>query len=59
MTFPFELNIDTCDGQVCFNLTSEVELLRLEYGVGQGYWANTAEVPNEVIVKVDVYAMLQ
>jgi polyisoprenoid-binding protein YceI len=59
MTFPFELNIDTCDGQVCFNLTSEVELLRLEYGVGQGYWANTAEVPNEVLVKVDVYAMLQ
>lgn len=59
MTFPFELNIDTCDGQVCFNLTSEVELLRLEYGVGQGYWANTAEVPNEVTVKVDVYAMLQ
>lgn len=59
MTFPFELNIDTCDGQVCFNLTSEVEILRLEYGVGQGYWANTAEVPNEVTVKVDVYAMLQ
>ncbi len=59
MTFPFELNIDTCDGQVCFNLVSEVELLRLEYGVGQGYWANTAEVPNEVTVKVDVYAMLQ
>ena len=59
MTFPFELSIDTCDGQVCFNLTSEVELLRLEYGVGQGYWANTAEVPNEVTVTVDVYALQQ
>ena len=43
MTFPFELNIETCDGQVCF----------------QGYWANTAEVPNEVKIKVDVYALMQ
>lgn len=59
ITFPFDLSIETCDGQVCFNLTSEVEILRLEYGVGQGYWANTAEVPNEVTVKVDVYAMQQ
>ena len=59
ITFPFDLNIETCDGQVCFHLTSEVEILRLEYGVGQGYWANTAEVPNEVMVKVDVYAIQQ
>ena len=59
ITFPFDLNIETCDGQVCFHLTSEVEILRLEFGVGQGYWANTAEVPNEVLVKVDVYAVQQ
>ncbi|MBM89314.1 MAG: hypothetical protein CMQ41_13145 [Gammaproteobacteria bacterium] len=59
MTFPFDLNIETCDGQVCFRLTSEVTILRLEYGVGQGYWANTAEVPNEVNVVVDVYATQQ
>ncbi|MDG2249833.1 MAG: YceI family protein [Gammaproteobacteria bacterium] len=56
MTFPFDLSIETCDGQICFHLTSSVTLLRLEYGVGQGYWANTAEVPNEVEVEVDVYA---
>ena len=59
MSFPFELSIETCDGQVCFHMTSEVEILRLEYGVGQGYWANTAEVPNEVKIKVDVYALMQ
>ncbi len=59
MTFPFDLSIETCDGQVCFHLTSEVEILRLEYEVGIGYWANTAEVPNEVKVIVDVYAMQQ
>ena len=27
--FSFELNIETCDGQVCFHMTSEVEILRL------------------------------
>ena len=59
VTFPFELNIETCDGQVCFHLSSEVEILRLQFGVGQGYWANTAEVPNEVQVLVDVYATQQ
>lgn len=59
MTFPFDLSIETCDGQVCFHLTSSVTILRLEYGVGQGYWANTAEVPNEVEVIVDVYALQQ
>ena len=59
MSFPFELNIETCDGQVCFHLTSTVTIQRLEYGVGQGYWANTAEVPNEVEIEVDVYAIQQ
>jgi len=59
ITFPFELNVETCDGQVCFHMTSEVDILRLEFGVGQGYWANTAEVPNEVKVKVDVYALMK
>ena len=40
-----------------FNLTSEVVIQRLDYGVGQGYWANTSEVPNDVTVSVDVYAV--
>ena len=57
LTFPFDLSVETCDGSVCFNLTSEVVLQRLDYGVGQGYWANTSEVPNDVTVTVDVYAV--
>ena len=36
---------------------SEVVIQRLDYGVGQGYWANTSEVPNDVTVSVDVYAV--
>lgn len=57
ISFPFKLDIDIYDGQPRFHLTSEVTIERLKWGVGQGYWANTAAVPNDVIVEVDVYAV--
>lgn len=50
--FPFELSIDGTR----FNLTSEVTVQRLDFGVGQGYFANTSAIPNEVAIEVDVYA---
>lgn len=56
VTFPFTLEAEIYDGQPRFHLTSEVTIQRLEYGVGQGYWANTATIPNDVVIKVDVYA---
>ena len=56
MTFPFTLEMEMYDGQPRFHLTSEVTVQRLDYGVGQGYWANTATIPNEVVVVIDVYA---
>lgn len=59
ITFPFELDIDTSGDQMRFHLTSEVTIQRLEYGVGQGYLANTADIPNDVDVEVDVYAVMQ
>lgn len=59
LSFPFNLEVTTLDGQVAFHLTSEVTIERLKYGVGQGYWANTAEIPNDVVVAVDVYAVQQ
>ncbi|MFT4862935.1 MAG: polyisoprenoid-binding protein YceI [Pseudohongiellaceae bacterium] len=59
LTFPFNLDVDASGGKIRFHLTSEVTLNRLEYGVGQGYWASTAEIPNEVTIKVDVYAVQQ
>ena len=59
LSFPFEFEVTTIDGQVAFHLTSEVTIQRLEYGVGQGYWANTAEVPNDVTIKIDVFAVPQ
>ncbi|NQV70933.1 MAG: YceI family protein [Pseudohongiella sp.] len=57
LSFPFKLDVGTSGGKLRFHLTSEVTIQRLEYGVGQGYWANTAEVPNEVVIGIDVYAV--
>lgn len=59
IAFPFNLDVESCDGQTCFHLTSEVTIQRLDFGVGQGYWANTATIPNDVVVGVDVYAIQQ
>lgn len=59
LSFPFELHVETAGGRIRFRLTSEVTIKRLEFDVGQGYWANTGEVPNDVIVEVDIYAIRQ
>lgn len=59
MSFPFDLDVETEGGKLKFHLTSEVTIKRLEYGVGQGYWAGTGEIPNDVTIKVDVYAVAQ
>ena len=55
ISFPFKLDIDLAKAR--FHLTSQVTIQRLKFGVGQGYWANTAAVPNDVVVAVDVYAV--
>jgi polyisoprenoid-binding protein YceI len=55
ISFPFKLEVDAAKAR--FHLTSQVTIQRLKFGVGQGYWANTAAVPNDVVVAVDVYAV--
>lgn len=57
ISFPFEFDIGMEDGQIRFHLTSEISIERLKFGVGQGYWANTSAIPNEVNIRVDVYAV--
>lgn len=59
LSFPFKVDVETSGGKLRFHLTSEVTIKRLDFGVGQGYWANTAEVPNDVVIEVDVYAVSQ
>jgi polyisoprenoid-binding protein YceI len=56
IAFPFTLDIEIYDGQPRLHLTSEVTVKRLDFGVGQGYWANTSTIPNDVVIQVDVYA---
>ena len=56
VSFPFNLEVEVYDGQVRFHMTSEVTVQRLAFDVGQGYWANTSEIPNDVVIAVDVYA---
>ena len=57
LSFPFKLDVETAGGKIRFHLTSEVTIQRLEYGVGQGYWANTGEIPNDVDIVIDIYAI--
>jgi polyisoprenoid-binding protein YceI len=59
LSFPFNLDVGTSAGKMRFHLTSEVTVQRLDYGVGQGYFANTSAIPNDVTIAVDVYAVMQ
>jgi len=56
VAFPFELVVEIYDGQPRFHMTSEVTIQRMNFGVGQGYWADTGSIPNDVVIKIDVYA---
>lgn len=56
MSFPFQLVVER---DLRFRLTSEVTIRRLDYNVGLGYWAGTAEIANDVVIAVDVYATRQ
>ena len=59
MSFPFTLSVENNDGRIGFRLNSNVTIRRLEFGVGQGYWASTAEIPNDIGIEVDVFAYRQ
>ena len=59
LSFPFKLDVETSDGRIRFHLTSEVTIQRLVYDVGVGFWASTAEIQNDVVIEIDVYAVRQ
>ncbi len=59
ISFPFDLKVETRNDKIGFRLNSTVTILRLEYGVGQGYLANTSAIPNEVEIEIDVYAVMK
>ena len=43
------------DGQVA-HAQGSLDILRLDYGVGQGMWADTSVVANEVTITIDIRA---
>jgi polyisoprenoid-binding protein YceI len=54
--FPFRLVISEENGKKIFHLQSELNINRLDFGVGQGEWKATTWIANEVKVLVDIQA---
>ncbi len=58
ITFPFTLAPETREGgQKAFRMRSTVTIKRLDFGVGQGDWAETTWVSDKVQVEVDVLGL--
>jgi polyisoprenoid-binding protein YceI len=59
VVLPFELTIgadpDAAD-RLLATATGELSISRLDYGVGQGDWASTKTVGEEVVIKIEIQA---
>ncbi len=59
-SLPFTLKIDKLpDGDVKASASGELIISRKDYGVGQGEWAGTGIVPDEVKIEVKIEALQQ
>ena len=59
LALPFTLEVrdhPEAEGQLQARAIGEIEVLRLDYGVGQGIWQDTSVVANEVVIKIDIVA---
>ena len=59
LTLPFTLTIEDHPEDPSAeraHAVGAVEILRLDYGVGQGQWQDTSMVANEVLVTIDILA---
>lgn len=56
ISFPFTMNMEMRNGRPRFHLASEVTVKRLDFDVGTGWWDDTAALPNEIRIEVDVYS---
>lgn len=56
VALPFELTIaEQGDGKVA-NATGELTISRLDFGVGQGEWASTRTVGEDVVIRIEIAA---
>ena len=56
LDLPFDLLITTTDGLMTAHATGETKLNRLEFGIGEGQWADPKMVGPDVTVKIDLTA---
>ena len=55
VVLPFELTSEEQGGRVA-PATGELTISRLDYGVGQGEWASTKTVGEEVVIPIEIIA---
>jgi polyisoprenoid-binding protein YceI len=56
VVLPFELTIEAHGGRKVANATGELTISRLDYGVGQGEWASTKTVGEDVVIRIAIAA---
>ena len=56
VVLPFELTIEETGGGKVANAVGELTISRLDYGVGQGEWASTKTVGEEVVIRIEIVA---
>ncbi len=59
VVLPFTLEVQDhpeADGQLQARAAGELEVLRLDYGIGQGIWRDTSVVADQVVIKIDIVA---
>jgi cytochrome b561 len=59
LNLPFTLSLDIGKDTTIAHVTGEARLNRLDFGIGQGEWADTSMIGNEIVVKVLVTAVKQ
>jgi polyisoprenoid-binding protein YceI len=56
VVLPFELTIGESGGRRLANAKGELTISRLDYGVGQGEWAATGTVGEDVVIRIEIAA---
>lgn len=56
VVLPFELTIEENGGGKVANAIGELTISRLDYGVGQGEWASTRTVGEDVVIRIAIVA---
>jgi len=56
VVLPFTLSIEEGAERLTAHAKGELPIMRLDYGIGQGDWASTVTVADEVVITIDIKA---